>query len=994
MKRLCLILLLLANSILSAQSPIVENISTEQGLSQRFVTEIAQDREGYLWFGTLNTGLNRFDGYRFKQFANNPFNANSLSGNNIYDIAELGDYLFIGTLWNGINLFHKKTERFFRLPFYESDQTFPAANTHKDLPLNILPAPAGFFIAKENDGTLWVRVHKHPNDASWICRIRFPSGFWERLPVESPEKQKNLLQRIQIDYWSVQNYVAGTFEDGKTIFRAFKNQLLYWNKDNWQVLPAPSVISEQEGMHIPGLYSDKEKYWRTTNGEIWRSLEKGKKWEKVAVAPPGKNILYLHRQYVVCKTANDIEAFPVRYSPFAIDFSRRLWHTANSDARYTRLVDKSGIFWFVNGIKGVMKINPGTIAFNYIPTENSTFHRPFLTTDKGVLSYYIDSARRICITGQPEADAAFVQSAFIADSMRLGIIRSDGRRRVWIGGRQYLALADLGKRIAKSYRLPYHSRHAPNEFLPQKDGWVLLPVGGALIHLNSIVDTAFSLDFRHAGLGWLQIYSIEKSADGSIWLATDDGLLRILPGKGKWLRTDKMSVSGAPGFKPVQVYQAIIRLYKTNENDPHSLRNNTIACLLNDPLDPNILWVGSKGGGLNRLDIKADKFTHLTTANGLPDDVVYGILPDKANNLWLSTNKGLVCYRPQTGAIKSYRKADGLQDDEFNTSAYAKDDNGIFYFGGINGMNVFDPAAIRLNSLKPRVQLTGLKINGKNIDTSDSTHWLNESIGFCKKLKLPFFQNNITLEFAALEFTASSKNQYRYWLQGLEEEEDAHISTEPSANYLALPPGRYTFVVYGANNDGVWSDQPATIQIVIRPPWYRHWLSYLAYTTLVAGLLLWYWNQWKNKRKLEYQLALERKEYEMQAEIHRLKLEEITQRLLEKSQLLEELETNKPATPPNIHPPFHNIRLLTQEDWNSFQERFEQVYPGYIQKLAHTFDHLTPSEIRLILLMKLRLSTAESASMLGVLPESIKKTRHRLRKKLESKHLSLEDLLF
>jgi ligand-binding sensor domain-containing protein len=1018
MKWLLVPLLVSLHTCLSAQTSVLERIGIEQGLPQGFVTRLAQDREGFVWMGTSSAGLNRFDGHRFQNFSSNPFDPHSVSGNFIYDIADLGDFLFVGTLWDGPNLFHKRTGRFFHLPF---DKLPGPGSQNAVIKGSVLPAPTSCFVARTADGSLWIRSHRHPESVFWLSRMTVPIGFWEQLPHSTQAEAAQWLSRVKTTTWPLQNIFAGQLEDGKTVCRVVDNQLLAWNGDKWRALPAPAEFSAKLDARIPDKIDDEASYWWTHDGEIWRSSGNGASWKQVSAAPPGMFVIQLENDFALTRIGNLYQAFPLEPSPLRIDFSKPLWSVETSDIRFTQLLDTTGNLWFVNNTEGIQKFSRRTAVFGHQQPGNVRFCAPFLTTPEGVLSFFINKDHRMIITGEPKSQAAFIQSAFDNHKIESGFVRSDGKKRVWIGGRKNLLLADLGARITKFYQLPYPSAHPPSDFLVAEDGTLRLPVGGALIHLDPDADTAVSLDFRHEGLDALQIYAIAQTGDGSCWLATDDGLLRIFPEPGERLRTDQMQVSALPQARDVPVFKAKTRLYRTEPANPNSLRNNFTVSLLTDPADAQVLWIGTKGGGLNRFDLRSGQFTHLTTAEGLPDNVIYAVLPDRAGHLWLSSNRGLVRYHPVSGEIKSFRKADGLQDDEFNTSAYGTDARGYLYFGGVKGMNVFDPAKITDNPNKPNVQLTGLKINGKTIEAGDKTGILKENIGFCKKIALAHGQNTVTLEFAALEFTAPTKNTYRYWLKGLETEKEAHIGHEPQATYHGLSPGGYTFVVYGSNNDGVWSDEPATLQIRIRPPWYAHGLAKCLYIAILAGLAAWFWRLRENRRKLEFRLQLEQKELELQAETHRhklaemaqqqalerekaiheqelnrMKLEELTRHLIEKSQLLEALEqkiSGDNGEAASGIDQLRTARLLTQEDWEQFQERFDRVYPGFLERVTARFRFLTPAETRLITLMKLGLSTAEAASMLGVSPDSFKKTRHRLRKKLEARQVNLDDLM-
>ncbi|MEN0051966.1 MAG: triple tyrosine motif-containing protein, partial [Bacteroidota bacterium] len=296
------------------------------------------------------------------------------------------------------------------------------------------------------------------------------------------------------------------------------------------------------------------------------------------------------------------------------------------------------------------------------------------------------------------------------------------------------------------------------------------------------------------------------------------------------------------------------------------LRNPVCASVLTDPKDGNILWIGTKGGGLHRLDTRTMKFDYLHTKNGLPNDVIYSVLNDEEGNLWMSSNKGIIRYTPATGVIRNFTSDDGMQSDEFNTYAFGKSPNGELLFGGISGLNVFHPNDLKDNPIAPKVSITGLEINNQAISVLDSTDILEEAIEFTNAITLPYQQNNVSLTFAALEFSASKKNQFSYYLEGAEAEW-THTTTDNRAAYLNLSPGNYTFKLKASNSDQVWSEDIKTLAITILPPWYRTSLAYLIYA-LLLGLLVWLYIRFqRNRLQLKHSLELEQKEAERLKEL-------------------------------------------------------------------------------------------------------------------------------
>ncbi len=224
---------------------------------------------------------------------------------------------------------------------------------------------------------------------------------------------------------------------------------------------------------------------------------------------------------------------------------------------------------------------------------------------------------------------------------------------------------------------------------------------------------------------------------------------------------------------------------------------------MDDPADNDYLWICTKGGGLNRMQKSTGKFIHYTTKQGLPNDVVYGILADNTGNIWGSTNRGIFCMLAAKEendlplVFRVFSTSDGLQADEFNTNALAKLSNGDLAFGGVNGLNIFDPQKVLSGSYSPNVYITAIQIANKTITPGDETGLLEETIEQTASITLSHVQDVLTLEFSSLDFTAPAQNKYRYQLAGIDKGW-VESGTRRTVTYLHLPPGKYTFKVQGS----------------------------------------------------------------------------------------------------------------------------------------------------------------------------------------------------
>ncbi|MCP4219787.1 MAG: SpoIIE family protein phosphatase [bacterium] len=327
------------------------------------------------------------------------------------------------------------------------------------------------------------------------------------------------------------------------------------------------------------------------------------------------------------------------------------------------------------------------------------------------------------------------------------------------------------------------------------------------------------------------VLSISEGDEHTLWLGTVGGLNKF----------DKRSGTVTRFLKDI--------------NNPKSLSNDVIMCV--HPESRGILWIGTQGGGLNRLDTSDGTVTHYREKDGLPNDVVYGILKDEEDFFWLSTNKGISKFDPALGTFQNYTPGDGLQSNEFNGGSYYKSPSGEMFFGGVKGFNSFYPAKVEDNETIPPVVITDFRIFNKPVPVGTESS-LKKPISETEEIQLSHLQNSISLKFVALNYSISEKNQYRYILEGFEEEWSKTGSDKRYASYTNLEPGPYVFRVTGSNNDGVWNSEGVSLRIIIMPPfWQTLWFRLLAGALLGLIMSMLYRNRMKavlRKTRLEAEL--------------------------------------------------------------------------------------------------------------------------------------------
>lgn len=301
----------------------------------------------------------------------------------------------------------------------------------------------------------------------------------------------------------------------------------------------------------------------------------------------------------------------------------------------------------------------------------------------------------------------------------------------------------------------------------------------------------------------MRVRSLSEDDDGTIWIGTGNGLIKWKDG-----RTTHYLDTGKPG--------------RTGHH---------ISCIANTG---SFLWLGSMGNGMIRFNKADGSCRYYTTREGLPNDLVYGILEDQYHHLWLSTNNGLSQFDPRSGRFRNFNVNDGLQSNEFNGGACYKGRGNMLYFGGVNGFSYFNAGGFRPAGGQPELRITQLSL---------PDHELNiDSVNALPELELPYTSNYLTFKFAALEYAHPRKIRYRYMLEG-HDKDWVNAHQDNIARYNKLPAGDYVFRVMSTNGDDQWMHNEASLRLSITPPfWETKWFllvaAFLVLTAVWTGVSL------------------------------------------------------------------------------------------------------------------------------------------------------------
>ena len=783
-----------------AQSVDFEHISLAQGLSQSSVYAITQDKYGFLWFATQD-GLDRYDGYVFRVFRNDPADSTSISGNYILRLmVDTSGNVWAGTASQGVCVFDQSTGRFTKYLHLKGDQGSLSNNSVH-------------AIYQDPSGTVWIGT------ISGLNRFDPATGSFRRYYFKIPGDDS-----IRC------NYITGIFEDrehrmwigsldGVGILDKNSGTLFKIKSRNIVV----NKIIQTYGGPLLFVGSGIYRYDSSRNSLVpWKKkltdlIEKDIGSEGAVANRDGTMWIGSYGGLGFIGVRKDtVTAF--RHNPNDP-------HSLSENSVLSLYKDRSGILW-LGTYDGINKYVPAKKKFEYYtfnPKDDNSL------SNIRVRSFSEDRNGRIWIATQGGLDRYDpATERFTRYNAGTGVLREFGANTFWT------VLADRKSRKVSI--------------------WAGTNGGGIYVltfpHANNYSDPRahpISVSVpQYKALFTNVINSLYQDRSGDIWAGTSYGVIRLAGSAKDYKETvypfpttvnlifqDSNGTIWIGGYS-LPLHRMIADKFVPAFKD--SVLANTLAgaSVLSMQEDrEGRLWVGTYGGLLQITD--SGKIVRMVTIkDGLPNDVIYAILIDSGDNLWLSTDMGLTRYSPATGEMKNYTEDDGLQSNEFNQGSALRSADGKFYFGGINGFNSFFPDSIHDNPVAPQVVLTDFKIFNTSVVPSAENARLDHTIWTTHRVFLRYTDAVLTFDFAALEFTDPSRNLFEYRLEGFDKDW-VNRGTEREVTYTNLDPGNYVLHVRASNNDGVWNLAGTSLAITIFPPW---WMTWWARATVILLALL------------------------------------------------------------------------------------------------------------------------------------------------------------
>jgi len=807
------------------------------------ITCFYQLNEKEIWLGTDNSGAYRlilnkdgvYDYFHYDSHGNNAISNNKIR----FIISDKDDNIWIGTK-NGVNKVIKKNEAI-------SFQHFLIDHSFTDAIL----LENKFWFGTSNNGIISYEIQSNNFVAEKTLKNNYPIS---------------LLATTKSDHIVIGTRKSGLFilnQKSKESFNYLENSTIkriYEDKKGalWVITDQPGIARLDPNLKMqkfdlvpenwqPFVISERQTLFEDSEGNIWIGSHGG----GLAFYNEEKSSLTFYRNN----------------SGDASSISSNVIHSITQD--------KSGLVWVGAGVtsQGLNKIIPTNPLFRQIQPdkkiENSTDNivkgmlqdsrnNIWAATKSGYVYIYSKSFEPIF-----EFDKEHNLRSNIPESNIYSILQ-DREGFIWLGSKSkgvavskqpldtYSDYKDI--KFNRYKHDPIDSTSLSNDLVysiiqDSKDQIWIGTYGGGVNLVKNRTSSKLNcsrITTENSELSSNEVRALFQDQQDRFWIATTFGLNLM---------------TGGDSHKFIS--------FTYDRNDPSSISYNDVICIFED--SKNRLWFGTIGGGVNYFaDVNdiSKGFRNLETGNGLIGDAVFGISEDKLGSIWFSTQNGISKYNPSSELFENFDTNNGLICSTFNENASLSLDNGNILFGNIDGMLKIDPEKISTEKFIPPLAFTNFLLFNREIGINDENSPLTKNINYTNEIILDHDQSSFSVEYSALSFFDSKKNQYSYTLENFDKTW-YDVNNESKATYTNVPPGEYIFKVKGSNWDGTWNTNPRELKITIKQPWWFTNIAYLGYLIASIALIIIARRAYINYASLQTNLKVEKR-------VNALKLEFFT----------------------------------------------------------------------------------------------------------------------
>ena len=840
--KLLFLFTLIAFMPIQAQQYNIKQLGLEQGLSSNYVVSVTQDKRGFLWFAT-ESGLNRFDGNKFKVYKKNGTSeSNNISGNELNKVYadKYEDKIWIATQREGLNMFDCKTETFKHYKHTTESKTGIITNDITD-------------ITSSKDGNLWLSTYHRGVDY-----------FDKKTETFTHYNRTTIPNMVSNNVWSVMEdnkgfVYIGHVSSGLSILSLKDKKIKNFRHDanNKESLPGDEVktiyvdkndniwIGTNNGLAL--FNSDKESFTtfrhnpqnkqslisnyiytinQVSDGKLWVGTEKG----GISVLDLKQN-MFLTPQSIPFENISYDDGYrglsnPTIRSIYQDSFNNMWIGTYGGGINFISHHPTDFNTWIYSPIPGLKNTLNNPTAWGICVDK---YDRIWVGTDGGGINLFANGERVQIFDKKTNK---------ITDDAILAAIK-DSEDNLWFGTfNGGVNIYDQKRNGIQKCLIDDRSRDI-RCFFEDKEKNMWIGCNNGLYKYNIITKQGQLYSTDNSDLSDNLVRAISKDDKDQIWIGFFGEGLAVFDKNLK-----------------------IIKTFKTDKGFP----SNTVDNIYKD--NRGQMWVAT-GEGLVCFTSpgKTDEYIVLNTQNGITNSHIRAITEDKQGNIWFSTNRGINRFIPSLNKVYNYNHYNGIPLGDFMSGSVTKDSKGTIYFGSQNGLCYFNPESIPTTIELPETIITGFRIYGNQTNTFENEIYKP----ITSIIELKYNQNTFNVSFNVLDYSLNHLVDYAYMLKGLE---DLWYNTqdENAITFRNVPPGTYELQIKSRVKNQEWSDSITSLKIIVNPPIWLTWWAKTLYILTVLGIVFLILRFYKRKLDLENTLTLEKKNHIQEQELNNERL--------------------------------------------------------------------------------------------------------------------------